>query len=179
LLQREEDMNESNYIEIIKEQTQRSLWSIGNVIAGISDKYWDKVYCEMPLWKHVYHTLHSLDRWYINPQRYCEPAFHEKDLNNLDVLTTKVLSHEELTNYFHAVKEKIEVYNESLIEDELLQKPDGCKWSRFTLITAQLRHLHYHTGIIMGFIIAETGMWPQVIGLEQDIPEGEDFPYFE
>jgi hypothetical protein len=172
-------MNESNYIEIIKEQTQRSLWSIGNVIAGIPDEYWYKIYCEMPLWKYVYHTLHSLDQWYINPEKYYEPTFHEKNLNNLNVPTTKVISREELNNYFHSVKEKIESYNENLIEDELLQKPNGCKWTRFTLIMAQLRHLHYHTGIIMGFIIINIGKWPQVIGLENDIPEGEDVPYFE
>jgi hypothetical protein len=24
----------------------------------------------MPIWKHLYHTLHSLDRWFINPEKY-------------------------------------------------------------------------------------------------------------
>jgi hypothetical protein len=28
-------------------------------------------------------------------------------------------------------------------------------------------------GMIMGFIIAETGMWPRVTGLEGDIPVGD------
>ncbi len=27
----------------------------------------DYVLCDMPIWKHVYHMLHSIDQWYINP----------------------------------------------------------------------------------------------------------------
>lgn len=30
----------------------------------------------------------------------------------------------------------------------------------------------------MGFIIAETGLWPKVIGLEGDIPTGDYSLYF-
>lgn len=26
----------------------------------------DYVLCEMPIWKHCYHALHSCDRWFIN-----------------------------------------------------------------------------------------------------------------
>jgi len=176
---RKKRMGKSNYVDIIKEQTQRALWSVENVIICIPEGYWEKCYCEMPLWKHVYHTLHSLDRWYINPDKYDEPSFHEADLNNLNVSTTKVLSRQMLDRYFKSVKEKVELYNNNLTEDKLLHKPDGCKFTCFTLIMGQLRHLHYHTGIIMGFIIADTGMWPQVIGLESSIPEGKDFPYYE
>ena len=59
-------MDETNYTEIIKDQTKRALWSINNVMDCVSDEYWNKNYCDMPLWKHIYHTLHSLDMWYIN-----------------------------------------------------------------------------------------------------------------
>lgn len=45
----------------------------------------DTILCDMPIWKHVYHTLHSLDQWYINPEVYTEPDFHEPNLNSLDV----------------------------------------------------------------------------------------------
>jgi len=31
---------------------------------------------------------------------------------------------------------------------------------------------------IMGFIITETGLWPKVIGLEDDIPSGDYSLYF-
>lgn len=54
-----------DFIGIIKDQTLRTLWSLNNVIDCIPESYWEKEYCEMHLWKHVYHTLHSLDKWYI------------------------------------------------------------------------------------------------------------------
>ena len=34
----------------------------------------DFVLCDMPIWKHVYHMLHSCDQWYINPTIYPEPC---------------------------------------------------------------------------------------------------------
>jgi hypothetical protein len=171
-------MNENNYSKIIKEQTKRALWSINNVIDSVPEEYWNKLYCEMPLWKHIYHTLHSLDMWYINPRKYFEPSFHIKDLNNLDVKTEKELSRVELKRYFHSVERKINQYIDNLTDDILLNKPENCEWTRFTLILAQHRHLHSHMGMLMGFIIVETGLWPRVIGLENDIPSGEYSLYF-
>ena len=171
-------MNETNYTEIIKDQTKRVLWSINNVIDCISDEYWNKNYCEMSLWKHIYHTLHSLDKWYINPRNYLEPSFHIKDLNNLDIKTDKVLSRNELKHYFRSIEKRINQYLNSLTDDILLTKPKNCEWTRFTLIFAQHRHLHSHMGIIIGFIIAETGLWPRVLGLEDEIPTGEYNLYF-
>ena len=170
-------MDELKVTQIIKEQTHRALWSIINVISCIPDSEYERCYCDMPLWKHVYHTLHSLDQWYINPSKYIEPAFHVANLNSLDVHTDKVLSKQEVDQYLLSVTNKIEAYIGRLDENLLLEKPEGCKWTRLTLIIAQLRHLQYHTGIIMGFIICDTGKWPLVIGLENEIP-GNDFPYF-
>lgn len=171
-------MNEDSYSEIIKDQTKRALWSINNVIDCVPEEYWNKLYCEMPLWKHIYHTLHSLDMWYINPRKYSEPSFHIEDLNNLDIKTEKELSRVELKEYFHSIEKKINQYIDNLTDDILLDKPENCKWTRFTLILAQHRHLHSHMGMLMGFIIAETGLWPRVIGLENDIPTGEYSLYF-
>ena len=85
-------MKELSYMEIVKDQANRALWEVENVIACIPDELWDKCYCEMPLWKHIYHMLHSLDQWYINPRVYTQPPFHEKDLNNLDVQSSKRLN---------------------------------------------------------------------------------------
>ena len=171
-------MNQNNNVEIIKDQTKRALWSINNVIDCVPDEYWNKAYCEMPLWKHIYHTLHSLDMWFINPRKYSEPIFHMKDLNNLDVVTDKILSRSELKHYFQDIDNKINRYLERLTEEMLLAKPDNCEWTRFALILGQHRHLHSHMGMLMGFIIAETGLWPRVIGLEGDIPTGEYSLYF-
>ena len=171
-------INAINYTEIIKDQTERSLWSINNVIDSVPDEYWNKSYCKMPLWKHIYHTLHSLDMWYINPRKYSQPSFHVEDLNNLDVETDKLLSREELKHYYKLIEKKINQYSNSITDDILLTKPENCEWTIFALILAQHRHLHTHMGMIMGFIIAETGLWPKVIGLEGDIPTGDYSLYF-
>lgn len=165
-------MNESNYTEIIKDEANRALWEVENVISCIPNELWDKCYSDMPLWKHIYHMLHSLDQWYINPRVYTQPSFHEKDLNNLDVQSEKRLSREDIVSYFNIVKAKIIAYNHSLTDDILLQNPKECEWTRFTLILAQHRHLHSHMGMLMGFIIKDTNMWSKTLGLECPIPDG-------
>lgn len=104
---------------------------------------------------------------FINPEDpgYAKPWFHEKDSNNLDVVTNKLLSRATLEAYFLEIEKKIKNYTENLEDDMLLLKPEGCKYTRFTLILAQHRHLHTHMGMIMGVITAETGLWPRVLGL--------------
>ena len=88
-------MKQDTLTAIIEDQTRRALWEVKNIIDCIPDELWNKNYCEMPCWKHVYHMLHSLDLWYINPRdrHFKEPDIHEKDLNNLDVVSSKSLSH--------------------------------------------------------------------------------------
>jgi hypothetical protein len=88
------------------------------------------------------------------------------------------LSKELLSDYFKTVEIKISEYNNSLTEEVLSEKPENCEWNRFTLILAQHRHLHSHMGMIMGFIIAETGLWPRVVGLEGQIPAGDYDRFF-
>lgn len=171
-------MNQSSYTTIMYDQTRRALWSIRNIIDCIPDTCFYKKYCGMPLWKHVYHTLHSLDQWFINPRMYKEPPFHQENLSNLDICSPDSLSPKELMDYFLSIESKITLYLTELSDDILLDKPKNCEWTRFTLMLAQHRHLHSHMGMLMGFIIAETGLWPRVIGLEEDIPTEEYTPYF-
>lgn len=173
-------MNQDTLIEIVKEQTNRALWEVKNVIDCVPDELWDKEYCQMPCWKHVYHMLHSLDLWYINPRdkHYREPDIHEKDLNNLDVVSDKTLSRAEINAYFTSVETKIREYVSKLDDAQLLQYPEDCEYCVFTLILAQFRHLHSHMGMLMGFIIGDTGMWPRVLGLEKPFPEGDYDKYF-
>ncbi len=164
-------------IATIKDQTNRALWEVQNVICCVPDELWEKQYCGMPLFKHIYHMVHSLDQWYINPRVYEEPPLHVKDLNNLDAESNVMLSRTDIDAYWSNVKTKIEGYLESLTDDMLLTKPERCEWTRFTLIVAQIRHLHTHMGMIMGFIVAEVGQWPYVLGLTKDIP-GREFGLF-
>ena len=168
-------MNQSTMTAVIKEQTDRALWEVKNVIDCVPDDLWNKNYCDMPCWKHIYHMLHSLDLWYINPRdrKFVEPSIHEKDLNNLDVFSEKELSREEINGYFSDIEKKIKTYIAGLNDKMLLEYPSDCEYCRFTLILAQFRHLHSHMGMIMGFLIDDTGLWPNVLGLEKPIPEGE------
>lgn len=168
-------MEQDALVKAVREQTDRALWEVKNVIDCVPDELWEKKYCGMPCWKHIYHMIHSLDLWYINPRdpNYKEPDIHEKDLNNLDVVSSKTLTREEINRYFSDIEDKIKKYNSELTDKNLLEFPSGCEWNRFTLILAQFRHLHSHMGMLMGFIIDDTGLWPRVLGLEQPFPEGD------
>lgn len=173
-------MTQKSYSEIIADQTERALWEVKNVIDCVPDGLWDKRYCKMPAWKHIYHMLHSLDLWLINPREadFQEPWFHQKDLNNLDVITEKKLSRGEINTYFFQIQHKIRPYIHSLQDETLLEMPEGCEYTRFTLLLAQHRHLHTHMGMLMGFIVAETGLWPRVVGLEGEFPQHGSGLYF-
>ena len=173
-------MKQDSYVAIFSEQTERMLWEVKNIIDCIPDTLWDKTYCNMPMWKHVYHMLHSLDLWFINPRdRYfTEPAIHEKDLNNLDILPTKNLKRSEIDDYYDDIKSKITYYLDGLCDEDLLSYPPNCEYTKFTLILAQFRHLHCHLGMLMGFIIDDAGKWPKVLGLESKFPFGEYDKYF-
>ena len=124
------------------------------------------ILCDMPIWKHVYHTLHSLDQWYINPEVYTEPDFHEPKLNSLDDFDNqKVLSREMLIDYFETIKEKIMEYLNSLSDEDLYEKPEGCEYNRLSLILGQFRHFHCHMGNINATTIYNTNKWPRVLGM--------------
>lgn len=168
-------MIQNTYSKIIQEQTKRALWEVGNVIDCVPQELWNKEYCQMPLWKHIYHMLHSLDVWFVNPfdSEYREPYFHTPDLNNLDVVSEKSIDRQNINKYFAAVRKKVTLYTESLCDKILLEFPEKCEYTRFTLIMAQMRHLHSHMGMIMGFIIEDTGKWPAVLGLTKPFPDGE------
>lgn len=165
-------MIQNTYMDIIQNLTDKVFWEVKNVIDCVPDDLWDKCYCEMPMWKHIYHMLHSLDLWFINPRDkyFTEPSIHEKDLNNLDAFTDKKITRDKINQYYSQISIKIRDYVLCTKDDELLTMPDNCEYTRFTLILSQYRHLHSHMGIIMGFIIEDTGKWPRVLGLERPIP---------
>ena len=125
----------------------------------------DYILCGMPIWKHCYHPLHSCDRWYINPAKYEEPPFHEKGLNSLDYMGEKVLSREELLEYFEQIKSKIMDYLNGLNDENLYEKPEGYKYNRMSCILGQIRHFYAHLGNINATTIIETNKWPRVVGM--------------
>ncbi len=124
----------------------------------------DYILCDMPIWKHVYHMLHSCDQWFINPTIYTQPDFHVPNLNSLDIASEKTLSREELMKYLHDVKRKIMTYLDSLDDAMLYDIPPGCVNNRLCMIISQFRHFYAHLGNINATTIIETNKWPRVIG---------------
>ena len=122
------------------------------------------VLCDFPIWKHVYHQLHSCDRFFINPTQYTEPDFHVDGLNSLNESSEKVLSREELLQYLEKVRIKIMRYIDSLTDEMLCEVPLGCKSNRLSLILSQYRHFYAHLGNINATTIVETNKWPRVAG---------------
>lgn len=125
----------------------------------------DYILCDMPVWKHCYHTLHSCDQWFINPTEYEEPAFHEEGLNSLDYIGEKVLSRDDLLEYFETVKCKIMNYLDSINDEDLYQNPRGYKHNRLECIIGQMRHFYCHLGNINATTIIQTDKWPRVVGM--------------
>lgn len=135
---------------------------------------------EFPCGSYLYHTLYSLDRWYINPgdATYLSPQFHTETLADLNIIPTEeYLERNLLESYFYQIKDKILKYIDKLDDNELTQKPADCDISRFRLILGQFRHWHRHMGIIYGFIVVDEGEWPYVLNMDGKYPE-EPMPNF-
>ena len=79
-------MRENSYTAVIVEMTVRALWETQNTIDCIPDELWDKLYGGAPLWQYLYHTLHKLDQWFIDPgdPGFIEPPIHTPGLDALD-----------------------------------------------------------------------------------------------
>jgi hypothetical protein len=121
----------------------------------------DVLFAGIPIWKHVYHTLHSLDRCFINPEIYTEPPFHQPNLNSLSFKSEGfILSKNMLLEYYEGVKTKIYGYLDSLDDELLLQIPEKCENDRLMLILGELRHLFLHIGLINAVTVINTGKWP-------------------
>lgn len=156
-------------IQTIEAQTTILFHNVDTTIATCDMSF---VLCGMPIWKHVYHMLHSCDRWFINPERYIEPDFHEDGLNSLDIQSEKVLSRENLQDYLSFIKAKVFEYLEGLSDSDLSEKPIGCRHNRLALILGQCCHLYAHLGNINCTTMIETEKWPRVVGLDADMTKG-------
>ena len=172
-------MRENSYHAILTEMTVRALWETQNVLDCIPDELWDRPYGGAPLWQHIYHMLHALDQWFINPRDrdFVEPPIHTPRLEDLAIYPATRLTRRQIYEYFHTIKAKLSLYLTALHDEDLLQRPAGCQWVRFTLILAQYRHLHLHLGMLMGFVLAATGLTPRTLELGEEIPTGPFDPY--
>lgn len=160
--------------------TNRALWETENLMKCIPNELWNKRYDRIPMWKYLYHTFYSMDRWFANPAdpTYHSPEFHTETLADLNVVPgDETLDRTQLESYFYQIKDKIQKYIVELTDDDLSINPPNCDMSRFRLILGQYRHWHRHMGIIYGFIIADTGKWPYVLNMDGKYPD-EPMPNF-
>ena len=128
--------------------------------------------------RYIFHYLHSMDRFFINPMDYVyegEKLFGIQE--NLSVIDPSregyvsdksiVISRDQLLNYFEYVKRKIESYFEKLTAVELLEKPKDCDYTRMELILGQFRHLMWHVGLSSGITFCSKKEWNKFTGLQK------------
>ena len=132
---------------MIKKQT---ITNFSNMETAIKTYDRNASVCGTPAWRHVYHAIHSADKWFFNPSKFTEPDFHENGMDNPDNPCNVVLSDSELLDYLHKVQIKTENYLDNLSDEELNEKPDGCEYTRLELILGQFRHISSHIGMING-----------------------------
>ena len=126
--------------------------------------------------RYIFHNLHSMDRFFINPVSYVyegEKLFGIPE--NLSVISTEregyvadtsiVISREKLLEYFEYVKNKIEKYHDELTGDQLLQKPEGCEYTRLELILGQFRHQMWHVGLTSAITFENKNVWNKFSGM--------------
>ena len=88
--------------------------------------------------QYIYHMLHALDQWFINPRDndFIEPPIHAPHLQDLAIYPAARLSRRQIGEYFYTIKAKLSLYLTSLHDEDLLQRPENCPWTRLTLILA-------------------------------------------
>ncbi len=153
----------NDLVNVIYQQTELIFYNMA-ISMKTTDR--DALICGVPAWRYIYHTLHSCDKWFINPSIFSEPAIHVEHLEQVDVPCNKVLTDEELWEYYDLVKKKVMTYLKSLCDEQLYEKPEKCEFTVLELILGQFRHFMCHIGINNGITIAKTNRYPNVLGLD-------------
>ncbi len=142
-----------------------------NLLISMKTIDWNTDICGAPAWRYIYHTLHSADKFFINPLNYEEPAFHIEKLDWPDTPSEIILSRKTLYAYYEQVRKKILDYLDGLTDSQLTERPNG-KLSRLGLVFSQFRHMYAHIGILNGITIARTNQYPRVLNESRKRPEG-------
>ena len=156
--------------KVIRDVVQPNFLNIRTAIRAYDR---DAIICGAPCWRWAYHALHSADKWFINPNVYEEPSFHEEGMDNPDNPCSVVLSDEQLLEYLDKIEEKTYSYLDSLTDDMLYEKPANCIYTRLELVLRQFRHISFHTGMINGQTALSTGEFPMWVSqADQYIDDG-------
>ena len=71
-------------------------WTASRMLCGTSGL------AGAPVWQHIYHMLHELDQWFINPDDpdFVEPPVHHPHLQNLSIYPAAHLDRRQIDDYF-------------------------------------------------------------------------------
>lgn len=158
---------------ILREQTGILLKNLDDQIA---DADLDAVIDGLPNWRYLFHTIHSLDKSFINPDDFTEPDISvcgiEPDLAVIDEKRPSyrqapevTVTSSQLERYASYVRRKIESYFDTLNDTLLAEKPGSGRFTRLTLILGQTRHLMWHVGLSSGLTVQAGKPWPVYTGL--------------
>jgi ribosomal-protein-alanine N-acetyltransferase len=150
-------------VAVIKTSTDLMFYNLHNAMDTVD---WNAGICGAPAWRYIYHTLHSADKWFINPSTRNdepEPPFHTLGLDYPDNPSDTVLDRDTLYAYYEQVRQKVLGYLDSLDDSQLSERPKGCTGTRLGLALSQIRHMYAHIGILNGITIANTNRYPRVI----------------
>jgi len=161
------------YFKSVQTQTVQIFENLEIIIESIPEEKFQSTIGGFPIWKNLYHCIHSLDKNLIDPASYSEPCFHEKNMDVIYLETTTKLSKNQLINYYLEVKQKIMNYLNLLTDKKLLEKVylNEKYYTRLELILAQLRHVFYHVGYLHCCIKIEYENTPEYIGLYKRVPD--------
>ena len=162
--------------EIIRQIKNQTEINFINIRAQIEVAELEAVFDGVNGSRYIFHNLHSMDRFFINPVTYVyegEKLFGIPE--NLSVIssaregyvadTSIVIPREKLLAYFDFVKNKIENYFDELTTQELLQKPEACEYTRLELILGQFRHQMWHVGLSSAITFEGKKIWNEFTGL--------------
>ena len=157
-------------IEIINHQASRLFTNTEYVLDYVDDALLARKISKWPLWRQLFHMLHSMDQWFINPFDYRD---HLSDGFAIAALNTEIemgpIKKAELVKYYNLIEPKIRAYLSNLKVASLIEYPPNCKFTRFDLLLGQFRHIMFHIGMIHGCILTERDEIPNYIGLSKPV----------
>lgn len=159
-------------VKIIREQTEILFQ---NLEAQINEAPLDTMFDNVNNSRYLFHAIHSLDRYFINPHHYEYEAekiigidenlsIIAEDREGYDAAPGFVIERQKLLEYFNFVKAKIFSYLDKLTDEQLAEKPEDCPHTKLALILGQYRHLMFHAGLSEAVNFDTNGTWLKYTG---------------
>ena len=161
--------------ELVKEIRNQTEILLRNIEVQINEAPLDAMLDNVNNSRFLFHAIHSLDRYFINPYHYKYEAGSLIDVDeNLSIISETregytaapgvVIERQKLVAYFDFVKAKIFSYLDNLTDQELTEKPEDCPHTKLALILGQYRHLMFHAGLSEAVNFDTNGTWLEYTG---------------